>query len=360
MLGLRFGLLPDRRLFSVRLAGKVCSFHVCRSAMSSPASVSAAVVLRHLSYRYGQRPALQDVSFSVPTGKIFGLLGPNGSGKTTLFRILCTLLPPQEGTVFLLGRDPAAEAQAVRRLIGITFQSPSLDGKLTVRENLRYQALMYGLTGGALRQRLDELLQRFDLTGRKNDLVDELSGGLKRRVELAKGLLHRPWLLLLDEPSTGLDPTARRHLWDHLQRLRDEGMTILLTTHLMDEAGFCDRLGILDQGRLVAVGSPDELRSELGGEGVTIHARHPELLAEQLAARFPVPPRRIGSALRLELGTNREILGLLMTEFADEIRSLEFGKPTLEDVFLARTGHRFEEEDEASETETAVSAEHHA
>lgn len=303
-----------------------------------------AVDLRGLTFRYGDRAALDDVTFAVEPGEIFGLLGPNGSGKTTLFRILCTLLPPMGGTVELLGLDVTRDQPAVRERIGITFQSPSLDDKLTVLENLRHQGHLYGLRGTALRSRIDDLLAKFALADRRRDLVGELSGGLKRRVELTKGLLHRPALLLLDEPSTGLDPAARRDLWTHLEQLRVDGMTILLTTHLMDEADRCDRIAILDDGRVVAIDAPGTLRSELGGDGVTIETDRPEQLADEIQQRFDKPCRRIGATLRIELDGDRSFIGALTTEFANEIRSLEFGKPTLDDVFLAKTGRAFENE----------------
>ena len=304
-----------------------------------------AVEIREVSFRYGDRIALQDVTFAIKRGEIFGLLGPNGSGKTTLFRILCTLLQPIDGNAAILGQDVATQPAKIRGVIGITFQSPSLDDKLTVGENLQHQGHLYGLSGSELRVRIKTLLDQFQLIDRAKHLVGTLSGGLKRRVELAKGLLHQPQLLLLDEPSTGLDPSARRDLWRHLEQLRDSGMTILLTTHLMDEAERCDRIAILDAGRVVAIDAPPALRSELGGDGVTIHAAQPEQLAERIAERFGKSPRRIGATLRLELDGDRSIIGELTAEFADSIRSLEFGKPTLDDVFHAKTGHAFDAED---------------
>lgn len=307
-------------------------------------SKANAVEIRGLSFRYSERVALDTVSFEIHRGEIFGLLGPNGSGKTTLFRILCTLLPPLEGSVAILEQDAASQPSQIRARIGITFQSPSLDDKLTVGENLKHQGHLYGLSSSDLRERITTLLDQFQLADRAKDLVGTLSGGLKRRVELAKGLLHQPDLLLLDEPSTGLDPSARRELWRHLEKLRDDGMTILLTTHLMDEAERCDRIAILDAGRVVAIDAPPVLRSELGGDGVTIYAHKPDQLAERIIAQFNKSPRRIGSTLRLELDGDRSIIGDLTAEFADEIRSLEFGKPTLDDVFHAKTGHAFEAE----------------
>lgn len=307
--------------------------------------MSAAVAIEALTHRYAERMALDELSLTVNRGEIFGLLGPNGSGKTTLFRILCTLLPQQTGRIRIFDEDLAASPQTVRRKIGITFQSPSLDGKLTVGENLKHQGHLYGLAGTALKSRIDELLSRFDLTSRRRDLVDTLSGGLKRRVELAKGLMHHPELLLLDEPSNGLDPSARRDLWDQLRALKSDGMTILVTTHLMEEAERCDRVAILDRGRLVAIGPPEELRGELGGEGLTIHCREPERLAAMLNEQFGITPQQIGQSLRVDIESRKELVGELTTRFGGEIRSLEFGRPSLEDVFLAKTGRSFTEED---------------
>ena len=240
-----------------------------------------AVEVLGLGYRYGDRRALGEVTFSVSRREIFGLLGPNGSGKTTLFKILSTLMPAAEGRASVLGHDLAREPGPVRKRLGVVFQHPSLDPKLTVQENLIHHGHLYGLSGGALRSRARALLDRFDLGDRARDRAEKLSGGLKRRVELAKALLPRPELLLLDEPSTGLDPGARREFSAHLEQLRrQEGVTALLTTHLMDEAECSDRVGILDQGHLVALGAPDELKRRVGGDVVVIRARDPEQLRQ--------------------------------------------------------------------------------
>lgn len=301
-----------------------------------------AVEVRDVSFRYGDREALTRVGFLVEHGQIFGLLGPNGGGKTTLFRLMATLLPMQSGEVRLLGCDVASQAQAVRRRIGVTFQSPSVDGKLTVSENLRHQAHLYGLFGREAAVRIEELVSQLGLADRVRQTVGSLSGGLKRRVEIAKSLLHRPGLLLLDEPSTGLDPGARHDLWAYLTRLREErGVTILVTTHLMDEAERCDRLGILDRGRLVALGTPDELRLSVGGDCLTIQSGEPSGLAERIASQFGVTPVRIGDSLRVEREAGHELLRDLVAAFPDQITAVSLAKPTLEDVFIARTGHQF-------------------
>lgn len=309
---------------------------------TQPADDQTAVAIRDVVHHYGTHSALADVGFTVPSGEIFGLLGPNGGGKTTLFRLMATLLPVQTGTVTLLGYDVSTDAASVRSRIGVTFQSPSVDGKLTVQENLRHQAHLYGLWGRTATLRIDELLTQLALTDRARQRVDELSGGLKRRVEIAKSLLHAPQLLLLDEPSTGLDPGARHDLWSYLNRLRDERhVTILVTTHLMDEAEHCDRLGILDRGCLVAMGTPDALRRSVGGDCLTVRSPSPDGLAAQITQRFGLVPQRIEQDLRIEHAAGHELLRDLVAAFGDEISAVSLSKPTLEDVFITKTGHRF-------------------
>lgn len=305
----------------------------------------SAVSVADVAFRYGSRQALAGVSFDVPTGQIFGLLGPNGGGKTTLFRLLATLLPMQEGRIAIAGLDAARQPDQVRRQIGVTFQSPSLDNKLTVYENLVHQGHLYGLSGNTLRRRIDELLETLALSDRRRDLAGALSGGLKRRVEIAKSLLHQPAVLLLDEPSTGLDPGARHDLWRYLTGLRSTSQTtILVTTHLMEEAEHADVLGILDRGRLVALGTPDELRQTVGGDCLTIQSPNPDRLAAQIRERFPVEPRRLGDALRVEAPAAHELLRDLVAAFPAEITAISLARPTLEDVFILRTGHRFWED----------------
>ncbi len=305
-------------------------------------SSTAAISVKGLSHAYGSRPALHNLDFEVPAGEIFGLLGPNGGGKTTLFRILATLLPVQQGQIHLLGLDVAVFPSQIRSAIGVTFQSPSLDRKLTVRENLSSQGYLYGLSGKGLGARIDTLLARLGLTDRAGDRVESLSGGLARRVEIAKGLLHDPQVLLLDEPSTGLDPGARLDLWRYLHLLRQEaGVTVLVTTHLMEEAERCDRLGILDAGRLVALGSPTELRSSIGGDCLTIQSAAPEDLARRIAERFAVPTVVVQGHIRIEAEKGHELISHLVEVYGSDISSVTLGRPTLEDVFVQRTGHRF-------------------
>lgn len=297
-----------------------------------------------VSFRYGTRAALKNISFSVEASEIFALLGPNGGGKTTLFRILTMLLPPTQGHARILGEDLNRHPLAVRQRIGVVFQAPSLDRKLTVRENLRHQGHLYGLHGGRLTERIVELLARFGLAERAEDRVEQLSGGLCRRVELAKSFLHGPTVLLLDEPSTGLDPIARREFWGYLKSLQaDEHVTILLTTHFMEEAERSDRLAILDQGQLVALGAPDTLKQNIGGDVVMLESREPDELRSQIESRFGGHPTVLDGMVRIERPRGHEFIAEVMEAFPGLIEAVTLSKPTLEDVFIRQTGHRFHE-----------------
>jgi ABC-2 type transport system ATP-binding protein len=295
-----------------------------------------------LRHHYGEREALAGVSFTVARGELFGLLGPNGGGKSTLFKILTTLLRASSGSARVLGHDVAGEPAAVRRRLGVVFQHPSVDVKLTVEENLVHQGHLYGLHGPELRARTESMLARFGLVERRRELVERLSGGFQRRVELAKGLLPQPELLLLDEPSTGLDPGARRDLLAYLRALRDqEGVTVVLTTHYMEEAERCDRVAVLDRGRLVALGPPDTLKAQLGGDVVVVRAATPESLRDRVRTRLGLEGTLVDGTLRLEHPRGHELVRDLVEAFPDEIEAVTYGKPTLEDVFVHVTGHRF-------------------
>src|ERR1700722_9876361 len=301
-----------------------------------------AVEIAHLGFNYGERKALSDVSFSINRGEIFGLLGPNGGGKTTLFKLISTLVPLQAGDARILGFDLRRDTIALRRKLGVVFQHPSVDGKLTVAENLQHQGRLYGISGPRLRDRTNAMLEQLGLSARAGDLVETLSGGLKRRVELAKSLLHEPQLLVLDEPSTGLDPTARREFINYLNDLRErDGVTIVLTTHYMEEAERCDRIGVLHQGRLVAIAPPVELKARVGGDVVAIYAREPEELQRKIAAQMRVTALLVDGALRVERPRGHEFVRDVVDTFGEEIDSVTFGKPTLEDVFVHLTGERF-------------------
>lgn len=342
---------------------------------SAPPSTSA-IHIESLTHRYaaaskrsrnadvtnaGDRPALDAVSFDVRPGEIFGVLGPNGGGKSTLFKILATILAPTAGRVSIFGRDLAAEPDAVRQMLGVVFQSPSLDNRLTAAENLLHQGHLYGLSGADLQRRIDENLRRFKLADRAGERVERFSGGMRRRVELAKAMLHHPRLLLLDEPSTGLDPGARRDLRDALFGLRDAGVTVALTTHLMDEADRCDRLAILSAGKLIAVDTPENLKSRIGGDVVMITPETSSAsagtntpdgkpdndaaitLAREIADRMGpwknnAAPRALDGVVHLEHDQGVNFVAAVSGAFPGRIRSVTVGRPTLEDVFLHLTG----------------------
>ena len=304
-------------------------------------ATQAAVRVRNLRHRYGERVALDGVSFDVSEGEIFGVLGPNGGGKTTMFRILSTLLAVDPGHVEICGLDVAVDLDRVRRSIGVVFQSPSLDIKLTVRENMKCHGNLYGIAGRDLVARVDAGLAQLGLSDRADVYVETLSGGLKRRVELAKGLLSRPRILILDEPSTGLDPGARRDLWDYVLGLRSEhGTTVLVTTHLMDEAERCDRLAILDRGRIVAIDTPDAMRRKIGGDVLTIRSGDAAQLQTEVERRWGIAGNCVDGSLRIEHPDARGLLREIYEAFPAEIESIQLARPTLEDVFIHETGHQ--------------------
>jgi ABC-2 type transport system ATP-binding protein len=310
---------------------------------ASPHGARQAIDVEHVGYAYGGRRALDDVTVSVAAREMFALLGPNGGGKTTLFRIVATLLRPAAGVVRVFGADVATDPTTVRRLLGVVFQSPALDKRLTVRENLRHHGHLYGLRGARLHTRLEEALARVRLADRGDDRVASLSGGLARRAEIAKALLPGPRLLLLDEPTTGLDPGVREEIWRDLRTLRDrEGTTVALTTHMMDEAEACDRVAILDRGRIVLTGRPANLTAALGGEIITIESSRPEALVARIRERFALPADAVDGVVRIERDRAHELVGPIIDAFAADVRAVRVSRPTLQDVFLHHTGHRFD------------------
>jgi ABC-2 type transport system ATP-binding protein len=325
--------------------------------VSSSSGTAPAVEARGVRFSYPVkrrsgpvRPALAGVDFQVEPGEIFGFLGPNGGGKSTLFRILATLARPESGSLRIFGADLDTQAREVRRRLGVVFQSPSLDLQLTVRENLVHQGHLYGLGGRDLAGRIAAGLERFGLTERVGQRAAELSGGLRRRVEIAKALLHEPRLLLLDEPSTGLDPGARRDLWETLEALRTIGVTVLLTTHFMEEGDRCDRLVLLSRGTIVAEGTPADLKREIGGDVITLIGADPEALAREIAALHPgLSPEARDGAVRLERERGHELAARLAEALPGRIESVTVARPSLEDVFLRRTGHRlYDDQEEAA------------
>jgi ABC-2 type transport system ATP-binding protein len=324
-------------------------------------SVPSVISVESLVHRYGDRTALNGISFDVRPAELFGLLGPNGSGKTTLFRILSTLMLPTAGRATIMGCDAAQEPARLRHQIGVVFQAQSIDKKLTAYENLWHQGHLYGLRGKALKQRIEEILSRVGLADRAQELVETFSGGMQRRIELAKGLLHHPGVLLLDEPTTGLDPGARRDLWQYLAILRDEEhVSVLVTTHLMEEAERCDRLAIMNEGNLVALGTPAELKSEIGGDVVLLEAAHDAgLLAERIRARFHVETTVLENQVRMEREGAHRFVTEVVEAFPGEIEAISVSKPALEDVFIRRTGHKFWSESNGNNEDAQSSSKDH-
>jgi len=308
--------------------------------MSTP-----AVDIEGLSHRYGDHEALRALSLRIDPHAMYGLLGPNGSGKTTLFRIVSTLMPPSQGTARVFGIDTTQDPEAVRDRLGSVFQAYALDENLTVRENLRFQGALYGRRGPALMERIEYLLDLFDVAGRADDRVDTLSGGLQRRVDLARGLLHRPDLLLLDEPTTGLDPMARRTFWTAIQRLREnEGTTLLVATHLMEEAEHCDHVAILSEGELAVEGAPTQLKAALGSEMLWIDTDGASALRDRIQTQFGVEAHVVGDAVQIAHDDAPQLLSSLYDALGDHIRSATVRQPTLEDVFVTHTGTRPDDE----------------
>jgi ABC-2 type transport system ATP-binding protein len=310
-----------------------------RTAMSTN-----PVTALNLRYSYGKHTALNDLSFSVAAGTLFGLLGPNGSGKTTLFRLLATLIPVQSGHLTVCGFDVMTEQSSVRQRLGVTFQSPAVDVRLTVAENLKCHASLYGLSGATLNNRVSELLDRFAIADRRKSIVGTLSGGLKRRVELAKGMMHDPKVLLLDEPTSGLDPRARQEFWELVtSQQKSQGTTIIVATHLMPEAELCDRVLLLDRGQTVAEGTPGELQSRQNGDRLSIRLRDLNSHRETLQALLGDKAELHGDRVTLRATNPAEQIHDIMQKLGDQILSLELTRPSLEDVFLELTGRSLTE-----------------
>ncbi len=313
-------------------------------------SVSPLIQVSQISHRYGDLTALRDISLTVNAGEIYGLLGPNGGGKSTFFRLLSTMMLPSGGNISVCGFDVKKSPDEVRSQIGVIFQHPSVDDKLTVAENLKYHGLCYGVRGDLLKQRISSLMQQLGLSERKNDRAENLSGGLKRRVEIAKGLIAEPKILLMDEPSTGLDPVARRDLWDLIRQLNEEeGITFIVTTHIMEEAENCSRIGILDHGVLVAEGTPNELKSEIGGDMVEIQTGNAQQFANDLQADYQISPQIVQQTVRFEKQDGHHFIPQLVEHFPGRIDGITVRKPTLEDVFIHQTGHAFGNGEAATE-----------
>jgi len=289
--------------------------------------------------------AVKGISFEVREGEIFGFLGPNGAGKTTTINILCTLLKPTAGRAVLNGFDVVKDSFKVRQSIGLVFQDPSLDERLTARENLEFHTMIYRVPRGQRETRIQEVLKMVELADRQNDLVKTFSGGMKRRLEIARGLLHYPKVLFLDEPTLGLDPQTRHRIWDYIDQLKErENITIFLTTHYMEEAENCHRVAIIDYGQIIALDRPENLKKQVGGDVITLKTPESERAAEEIKERYHLLAKRENGSLHLEVPDGEAFIPELIANFSQEISSVSLRRPTLEDVFLKLTGRAIREE----------------
>jgi ABC-2 type transport system ATP-binding protein len=305
-----------------------------------------SIVVESLTKRYGPTIAVEDVSFNVAEGELFGFLGPNGAGKSTTIGMLCTLLRPSAGEATVNGFDIRKEESHVRRSIGILFQDPSLDEQLTAAENLALHARIYNLPGIVWKERAARLLRLVDLEGRRDNRVETYSGGMKRRLEVVRSLLHHPRVLFLDEPTIGLDPQTREHIWRYLDDLRhEERITLFLTTHYMDEADRCDRIAIIDHGRIVAIDTPSRLKALVGGDVITLQSADSDQAVERLRSQFQVEPTHENGRLHLEVADGERFIPRLFAELGVPIQAISLRKPTLDDVFIKLTGSAIRDEE---------------
>jgi len=305
----------------------------------------SVIVASGLTKRFGSIEAVKGIDLDVRRGEIFGFLGPNGAGKSTTINILCTLLRPTAGTAEVAGYDVASHPSDVRAAIGLVFQDPSLDAQLTARENLQFHAFIYGVPAADRKARIAEVLEMVELSDRAGSIVNTFSGGMRRRLEIARGMLHTPEVLFLDEPTIGLDPQTRRHIWAYLRRLREEqGVTLFMTTHYMDEAEECDRIAIIDHGEIVALGSPTELKAMVGGDVVTLATADNETAANEIRTIFSLEPTADNGSLRVEVQDGAEFIPRLVRETTVPVTSVAAHRPSLDDVFLKLTGHAIRDE----------------
>lgn len=300
----------------------------------------------HLVKKFGTVTAVKDVSFQVETGEVFGFLGPNGAGKTTTINILCTLIRLTSGRASVCGYDVVKEPTRVRQCIALVFQEPSLDERMTALDNLKFHAFVYNLPQKLARERIEEVLRMVELWERRDSLVRTFSGGMKRRLELARGLLHHPRVLFLDEPTLGLDPQTRVRMWEYIHQLRqEEKITIFLTTHYMDEAENADRIAIIDNGIIIALDTPEALKGEVSSDLIYLETEKDEAAREELATKFGIQAVTDRNGLRFEVPRGSTFIPQLVSSLSVSIRSLSVHRPTLEDVFIKFTGKGLREEE---------------
>ena len=299
----------------------------------------SAVLVRGLAKRYGEIEAVRGIDFSVHAGETFGFLGPNGAGKSTTINMLCTLVRPTAGVALVAGHDVVRERDEVRRNIGLVFQDTTLDGYLSAEQNLRLHAELYGVPRGAVNERMRQVMQMVSLWERRASLVNTFSGGMKRRLEIARGLLHSPRVLFLDEPTVGLDPQTRSSIWSYIRELKArEEITIFLTTHYMDEAEYCDRIAIMDQGCVIVLDTPEALKAKVGKDRVQIQTDDDELAIAALRERFGIEATRAEGTVIFGVPSGEQFVPRLFAELGQPIRSVSVARPSLDDVFMSYTG----------------------
>ncbi len=305
-----------------------------------------AVEVEGLVRKFGDLVAVDGVTFEVRRGEVFGFLGPNGAGKTTTINMLCTLLTPTAGRATVDGFDVVRQKREVRQRIGLVFQDPSLDDRLTANENLDFHAVVYAVPQAVREKRKRELLEMVDLLDRADDLVITFSGGMKRRLEIARGLLHHPRVLFLDEPTIGLDPQTRKYIWDYVADLKKrEDITIFLTTHYMEEAEHCDRIAIIDHGRIIALDTSENLKNMVGGDIIRIKTDDDARAEELLREKYRVNILEDKDCLCFEVERGEEFIPRLFQDFDVSIQSINLHRPTLDDVFLKLTGREIRDEE---------------
>ena len=304
------------------------------------------IEVENLVKRFGKLVAVDDISFNVAPGEIFGFLGPNGAGKTTTINVLCTLSKPTSGRATINGFDVVRQQSQVRQSIGLVFQDPSLDEKLSGLQNLQFHALVYNVPASVRGQRIEQVLRMMELWDKRKNEVRTYSGGMKRRLELARGLLHHPKVLFLDEPTLGLDPQTRNRIWEYILELqRREGTTIFLTTHYMDEAEKADRIAIIDYGKLAALDTPERLKKIVGKDIISLKTGDSDRAAEEIRLRYQIEARRDGDELTFEVSRGAEFLPNFIKEFGIKILSINLRCPSLDDVFLKLTGREIRQEE---------------
>ena len=316
------------------------------------------IKVENLVKKFGGLAAVDNVSFSVVPGEIFGFLGPNGAGKTTTINILCTLAKPTSGRATIDGLDVVRQQNQVRQLIGLVFQDPSLDERLSGLQNMRFHGLVYSVPASIREQRMEQLLRMVELWDKRHNEVRTYSGGMKRRLELARGLLHHPKVLFLDEPTLGLDPQTRNRIWEYILELRQrEGTTIFLTTHYMDEADKATRIAIIDYGKLIAMDTPEKLKKMVGKDIISVKTDDNKKAAAEIRLRYQIEARHDGDGLCFEVANGEEFLPIFIREFSTRILGVSLRRPSLDDAFLKLTGREIREE-EVSDTFKALLRQH--